>query len=295
MDLKQLQYFVCAADEGSISAAARKLFMTQPPLSVQIQALEKELDCALFERGHHRLRLTDAGHALYQHAVTLISLSRVAEEDVRAIQSGNHGVLRLGMVSSVGSTPACEWLCGFAEHYPHIDYELFEANTYELLEKLRAHLLQIAIVRRPFPDDDDLCCVPLSTEPLIAFIPPAFYEPNIAPTWGTLARYPLILYRRWESIVRKKIEERSLTCAIHCLCDDARTAILLSERGMGVCIAPASATALVQSDTLHCIPLTADAIDSQIVLVTLAGCGQSGPAALFREYMQSLTQPPEKL
>lgn len=287
MDLKQLQYFVYAADEGSISAAARKLFMTQPPLSVQILALEKELDCALFERGHHRLRLTEAGRTLYQHAVTLLSLSRVAEEDVRATQTGNHGVLRLGMVSSVGSTPVCEWLCGFAKLYPHINYELFEANTYELLEKLRAHLLQVAVVRRPFPDDEDLCCVPLSTEPLIAFIPPDLFEPDIALTWGSIARFPLILYRRWETIVRKKIEERSLTCAIRCLCDDARTAILLAERGLGVCIAPASAAALVHSNTLHCIPLAANAVESQIVLVTLSGCGQSGPAALFRQYMQS--------
>ena len=43
MDLKQLQYFVAAADEGSISGAARRLFITQPPVSVQIQQLEKEL------------------------------------------------------------------------------------------------------------------------------------------------------------------------------------------------------------------------------------------------------------
>ena len=71
MDLKQLQYFVTAADEGSISGAARRLFITQPPVSVQIQQLEKELGGPLVIRGGRRLELTPAGHELYRHATLL--------------------------------------------------------------------------------------------------------------------------------------------------------------------------------------------------------------------------------
>ena len=51
MDLKQLAYFTAVVDEGTISAAARKLHITQPPLSSQLKLLEKEAGCLLFERG----------------------------------------------------------------------------------------------------------------------------------------------------------------------------------------------------------------------------------------------------
>ena len=74
MDLKQLRYFVTVVESGSISAAARKLYMTQPPLSAQMQALEQELGCPLLERGARRVELTDAGRRLYERAKTLLEL-----------------------------------------------------------------------------------------------------------------------------------------------------------------------------------------------------------------------------
>lgn len=284
MDLKQLRYFMTIADEGSISAAARKLYMTQPPLSIQIAQLEAELGCTLFERGHHRLHMTDAGHTLYRHATTLLALSRAAAEDVRAQQTEGHGILRLGMVSSVGASPAGEWLCGFARTYPHIHLELFEANTYALLEKLRAHLLHAAIVRRPFPDES-LTCTPLASEPLMIFSTPELLPTS--PTWQALSQRPLILYRRWEAIVRRILEERSLSCTVRCLCDDARTAILMAEHGLGVCIAPASAQALIREVATVALPFREEAVPSEIVLVSLPGTLLSGPAKLFQQYLKT--------
>ena len=61
MDLKQLRYFAAVAEEGSITAAARRLYLSQPPLSMQLQALEREVGCSLFERGRRHITLTDAG------------------------------------------------------------------------------------------------------------------------------------------------------------------------------------------------------------------------------------------
>ena len=64
MDLKQLRYFAAVAEEGSITAAARRLYLSQPPLSMQLQALEREVGCSLFERGRRHITLTDAGRVL---------------------------------------------------------------------------------------------------------------------------------------------------------------------------------------------------------------------------------------
>ena len=282
MDLKQLQYFVAAADEGSISGAARRLYVTQPPVSVQIQQLEKELGGALFVRGGRRLEMTAAGHALYRHATLLLSLSRVAAEDVRAVQAGQHGVLRLGVVSSVACAMAADWIADFCREQPEIDCELTEANTYELLEKLRAHVIDLCIVRRPFPDDG-FVCLPLQSEGLMVFSSPAFPE---TPGWGALSDQPLITYRRWEPILRRQLEERSLSMRLRCLCDDARTAISLCERDMGVCVAPASARVLLRRKDMRVRELPGTAISSEIVLLSLPGQPICEAAMRFRDTMQ---------
>ena len=279
MDLKQLQYFVAAADEGSISGAARRLFITQPPVSVQIQQLEKELGGPLVIRGGRRLELTPAGHELYRHATLLLALSRVAAEDVRAVQSGQHGVLRLGVVSSVGCAMAADWLADFCREQPDIDCELTEANTYELLEKLRAHVIDLCIARRPFPDEG-YASVLLQSEELMQFASPAF---PISNGWGTLSDQPLITSRRWESILRRQIEDRALTLRLRCLCDDARTAISMCERDMGVCVAPASALALLRRTDMRVHPLPGNTLRSEIVLIYLPGQPLCEAAMRFKE------------
>ena len=80
MELKQLSYFVAVAEEGSITAAARRLYISQPPLSTQMKLLEQELGCQLFERGRSAIRLTEQGAILYRHALTLLEISRAARD-----------------------------------------------------------------------------------------------------------------------------------------------------------------------------------------------------------------------
>lgn len=248
-------------------------------MSVQIQQLEKELGGPLVIRGGRRLELTPAGHELYRHATLLLALSRVAAEDVRAVQSGQHGVLRLGVVSSVGCAMAADWLADFCREQPDIDCELTEANTYELLEKLRAHVIDLCIARRPFPDEG-YASVLLQSEELMQFASPAF---PISNGWGTLSDQPLITYRRWESILRRQIEDRALTLRLRCLCDDARTAISMCERDMGVCVAPASAQALLRRTDMRVHPLPGNTLRSEIVLIYLPGQPLCEAAMRFKE------------
>ncbi len=84
MDLKQLRYFTTVAEEGTISAAAKKLFMSQPPLSTQMKLLEQELGCSLFERGQKHIRLTETGRLLYDRAQTLLRMEASMRQDVEA-------------------------------------------------------------------------------------------------------------------------------------------------------------------------------------------------------------------
>jgi len=100
MDLKQLSYFTAIVDEGSISAAAKKLHISQPPLSNQMKSLEAELGVVLFERGLRSITLTDAGKLMYERANTILDMASAAKMEIDSLGNGLRGTLRMGMVSS---------------------------------------------------------------------------------------------------------------------------------------------------------------------------------------------------
>ena len=93
MELRQLSYFATIVNEGNISQAAKKLNISQPPLSHQMKLLESELGVTLFERGSRRIRLTPAGKTFYDRALAI--LEREGETPVR-----------LGRVEA-GAGPVC--------------------------------------------------------------------------------------------------------------------------------------------------------------------------------------------
>ena len=102
MELRQLEYFREIANTGSINEAARKLNMSQPPLSYQIRQLENELNVQLFERTHKGVILTAAGKLLYDRAASLLDYARSTELEVS--QTGKKRVLRIGITPTTVGT-----------------------------------------------------------------------------------------------------------------------------------------------------------------------------------------------
>lgn len=177
MDLKQLSYFVKIVEEGSISGAAKKLFMSQPPLSSQMKLLETELDCTLFERGSRTIHLTEAGETLYNYSRSLLQLSNVAKQETMNAARHFNGVLRIGIVSSLIGSDALGWLCGFSKQYPGIHYEINEADTYHLLSQFETNAIHLALLRTPF-HTDSLTCKKLFTDSLVAVGQESFFADN---------------------------------------------------------------------------------------------------------------------
>ena len=242
MNFRRLSYFVQVVDSGSISAAARRLNIAQPPLSSQIKQLEDEVGCQLLVREARAVRPTEAGLLLYERAQAILQQS---EETLRALEdyrNGAAGTLRVGVVSSVASGGFVRWAAGFHEQYPNVRFAITESNTYSLLDAVRRRRIELAVVRTPYRAGDLASAAVAEQQTFVLGAEKfraCFDGESASP--AALCRVPLIVYRRWEAIVREALDVAGQTSNIAFLSDDARTCAALAEAGAGCALIPASA------------------------------------------------------
>ena len=105
MELRKLRYFVVLAEELHFGRAARRLHITQPPLSMAIQSLEEEMEVRLFDRSPRKVTLTHAGQTFVEHARMLLARTSDAIELTRAADRGEVGRLTVGFMSASIVTP----------------------------------------------------------------------------------------------------------------------------------------------------------------------------------------------
>lgn len=145
MELRQLRYFVAVAEEGNISRAAGKIFLTQPALSRQIRALEMEVGRPLLERRANTIRLTAAGEALAREGRELLA---AAEALVARVREADGVRLRVGYAPSLAAGLLPVALAAFTRRHPQAQVELADLTTAEMLAGLREESLDLAILAR---------------------------------------------------------------------------------------------------------------------------------------------------
>lgn len=239
MEFKQLRYFLTILQAGSFSQAAKRLHIAQPPLSRQIKNLETELHVQLFNRSTNGVQATAAGKLLQTYAEELLQLKQQAEQQIRYMGTTLTGRLRLGMISSAAGVLPTK-LAQLSDYYPDIQLDIQEGNTYQLIEKLNHHTLDIAIVRTPFVAPG-LCRQKLRIEKMVA-VAPHKYAQTLPPTLtlADLEALPLIIYRRFTDVFEQTFYEKNVRPFIACYCDDARTAIQWANTKIGVALVPES-------------------------------------------------------
>ena len=283
VDIRQLLYFTTIAEEGSISAAAKKLHLSQPPLSYQMKLLEEELHLPLIERSARGIALTEAGRVLYKRAQGILELSELTRKEMLAMASGFTGTLHIGTVSSSGASLLGWRIPAFHQKYPQIGFAIHEGNTFELMEMLESGLIELAIVRTPF-HNDQLNCLYLSPEPMIAAGAASFFPagmPSGQPiSLELLGHAPVILYRRFEKILLSLCEQKGITPQVFCIADDARTTLMWAEAGLGVAVVPQSAYRIMPHHNMVYGELSEEDLHTRIAAVCKKGCSLSwaGPA-----------------
>lgn len=147
MELHQLRCFVMVADELHFGRAARRLFMTQPPLSRQIQLLERSLGVTLLERSNRRVKLTIAGQHFLRDARHVLAYTEQAADSARRLERGEVGQLLLGF-TAVSSYRMIPGLLEYADNeLPDVRVDLREMVSGAQIQALEANMLDIGFVR----------------------------------------------------------------------------------------------------------------------------------------------------
>ncbi|HOX58161.1 MAG TPA: LysR family transcriptional regulator [Candidatus Paceibacterota bacterium] len=143
MELRQLRYFVAVAEQGNISRAAKKIFLTQPALSRQIRALEEQVGQCLLERQAHSIRLTPAGEALLREAPELL---RHAEQVLDRVREAGVGPrLRIGYAPSLSAGILSPAVAIFTQAHRSARIELMDLSTNEMRSGLASGELDVAL------------------------------------------------------------------------------------------------------------------------------------------------------
>ena len=145
MNLKQALYIQTIAREGNITAAAKKLYVSQPSLSQMVRQVENEYGVTLFDRTVSPLRLTYAGEKYLQAAKTMLAANERLENELREIRQENSGLLRLGISvqRAIQILPvALPW---FTMQYPKVSIDLREEGSARLEQLLEDGEIDLAL------------------------------------------------------------------------------------------------------------------------------------------------------
>ena len=149
MTLKQLEYFLAIAENGSITKAANSLRISQPPLSLQLKGLEEELGCQLFIRDKKNMIITPKGILLRERAREIMDK---VNETLLLMQSANEEeryTIHLGTISSICNRVLPDKVLKLKERYPHVEFVLHEGSTTSILDMLADGTVDFGIVREP--------------------------------------------------------------------------------------------------------------------------------------------------
>jgi DNA-binding transcriptional LysR family regulator len=170
IDMSHLRCFVAVAEELHFGRAAARLNMTQPPLSRQIQVLERILNVALLERTSRVVKLTAAGRSFLPEARRILRQTDQAVSIARRIDSGAIGTVRIGFTAATAYSFLPALITACQAELPNVSLVLNEMVTHDQLEALLSGELDIGLLRPPIARAE-LVAVRVLAEPLLAALP----------------------------------------------------------------------------------------------------------------------------
>jgi DNA-binding transcriptional LysR family regulator len=288
MNLNQVRVFVAVANRLSFTLAAQDLQLTQPAVSLQIKALERAERIRLFERRGNSLSLTEAGRALYDSAVTMLSAHEQATRLLAELSGAKRGRLAVGTNTTSGMYVVPELLAAFHERWPDADIELHIEPAVRILERIHQNIVDVGIVGGPI-EDERFDVVPLAPDPLaLIFSPRHQFARKKTVTLGDLADQPFIVPEP-TSVMRilfeRALREAGLTIRIGQQLHEAEPVKKAVEANLGVGIVSALAISReLAAGELLTAPIEGLSISRHLEMVSRRDKYFPPVAARFRDF-----------
>lgn len=196
MDLRQLQYFTCIAENGSFREAADRANVAQSALSRHVRALEDELGVALFERHARGVRLTAEGHRLKERADAILRDIEDTRTELTAERASPRGTVTIGASATTSRLLYGRLAEAASERFPGIKLTLIEGASYFLLEGLDTGRIDLAVMVDPEPRSYFATEALVSEKVFLIATPDRVPMPAAPCTVTDLAGLPLVLFAR---------------------------------------------------------------------------------------------------
>lgn len=299
LNVHQLHIFYTVADRGSFSAAAQTLHMTQPAVTMQVQALEERYGTKLLNRTTKKLELTEAGHWLLPQARKAVELLRDTDAKMIKFVEELKGRLQFAASLTIGEYVLPRLLSSFLRLHPGLSVNMKVMNTAEIIDAIGHQGLDFGLIEAPceMPDilteavmDDELMLVAPADHPFAA---------RKSVTLAEVAEQPLVLREKGsgtrqvveDELWRHDVEERNLKV----VSEFGSTAAIKSavEAGLGLSILSMwTIKHEAALGLLKTVPIEGVSFKRQFYAVRLPSSLLSLPAAAFMEQLRGLSHEP---
>lgn len=296
MDLRHFRYFVAVAEELSFSRAAQRLHISQPPLSMNIQALERDLGVVLLKRNRRRVELTHAGELFLDKARIALAHAAQAIETAKRAGRGEVGTLRIGFTNTAPfSRVFPRALRAYRQALPDVQLDLRLTTSEPILEALAAGALDAGLIRpsTSLVMPGGITAIPILNDRLVLALHTShpLAEPEREIPIESLANEGFILRARGSRVsfyeqVYQLCERAGFTPRVVQQAHDATTILGLVAAGLGVTIMPASLRAIHMEDVAWRELSVNTAANSAMLLVYGGAEGNTPQRARFIELVQ---------
>jgi len=245
MELRQLRYFCTLAEELHFGRAAKRLALTQPPLSQAIAGLERELGVRLFDRTRRRVVLTHAGGAFLEEARATLARAAQAIELAQRAERGEVGRLAVGYLAATAFTLLPLVLRDFGRAFPGVKLDLRELTIPQQHAALLKGDIDLAILRPPV-DEAELASEVIMSERFVAALPASHPLCALRKVPAQrLAREPFVMFPRQPGLVNHDLVmgfclRAGFTPRVAQEANQTHTVVGLVSAGIGVALVPES-------------------------------------------------------
>ena len=290
----RLKVFRAVAEHLNFHKAAEQLFLTQPAVTLQIKALERDLGVRLFDRSVGRIALTGQGSILLDYATKMAALAEEAEQELGCEDGKVSGQLSLGVSTTIAQYVLPRLLGAFLADYPAVEFSLHSGNTSDIVQLLLDGGVAIGLIEGP-ARDRGIHREPFMEDELVLILPRQFETDHLSESQFLASS---LLMREQGSGSRRVVEAAlekagfKLKSFSKVMDLDSTEAIKSAvEAGLGIAFVSRWAIGKeLELGTLKIGQVSGVKITRHFALVTRTGPAPHGPAGALRDFALGRTR-----